>query len=194
MNNVYIYLVFSKTGTWLSKLIYVFSGIKYAHTSISFDASFTKMYSFGRTNPNNPFSGGFVIENINEGVFKKFPQCECKIYKVPVKQAQLDTLQERINEFIVEQDNMKYNFWGLLGILINLPLYRKNYYFCSQFVSEVLMDCNIFKCEKEPELVKTSELLEITNKELVYEGFINNRVQCSRFQLHKPIIAKPSIQ
>ena len=68
MNNKYIYLVLTKTGTWLSKLICTFSQIKYAHSSISFDGSFTKMYSFGRTNSDNPFSGGFVEESLFEGV------------------------------------------------------------------------------------------------------------------------------
>jgi hypothetical protein len=81
-------LVFTKTGTWLSKLIYAFSQIKYAHTSISFDISFTKMYSFGRTNPDNPFSGGFVEESLYKGVYSKFSKCECLIHRYPVYKKQ----------------------------------------------------------------------------------------------------------
>jgi hypothetical protein len=68
MNYIYVYLIFSKTGTWLSRALNIFSDTKYVHASISFDDSFSKMYSFGRTNPSNPFSGGFVEENLFDGV------------------------------------------------------------------------------------------------------------------------------
>src|SRR5690554_4373177 len=133
MNYKYIYLVFSKTGTWLSKIIYIFSHIRYAHSSISFDDSLTKMYSFGRINPENPFSGGFVEENLYEGVYKKFSGCECLIYKIKINNEQYELLQQQIEKFLSEKNNLKYNFLGLFGVLLNKPVRRKNHYFCSQF-------------------------------------------------------------
>lgn len=178
MYDTSIYLVFTKTGTWLSKLIYVFSHIKYTHASISFDRSFTKMYSFGRTNPDNPFSGGFVEENLFDGVYKKFSKCECLIYKVSVTEEQYDSLQARVKEFLKEKDAYRYSFLGLFGVLFNIPVKRKNCYFCSQFVSEILIENDIFDCEKTPELIRTDELLSISDKEFVYEGFVNgNKTQ-----------------
>lgn len=178
MNDKYIYLVFTKTGTWLSKLITVFSKIKYAHTSISFDNYFTQMYSFGRINPDNPFSGGFVEESLYEGVYKKFTCCECMIYRVKVTAEQYHSLREQVSKFRKERNNLKYNFLGLIGVMFNKPLGRKNYYFCSQFVSEILIESNVFQCEKAPELIKTNELFTIENKEILFEGFLmeNNRV------------------
>lgn len=179
MNNRNIYLVFTKTGTWLSKLIYVFSKIKYAHSSISLDDSFMRMYSFGRINPDNPFSGGFVEENLSEGVYKKFTRCECMIYRVKVTEEQYTSLQEQIKKFSAERENLKYNFLGLFGILLNKPLGRKNYYFCSQFVSEILMESNVFQSDKSPELIRTSELFAIRNKEIIYEGFLRENNQAT---------------
>jgi hypothetical protein len=178
MSDKYIYLVFTKTGTWLSKLIYIFSNIKYAHTAISFDNSFTQMYSFGRINPDNPFSGGFVEESLYEGVYKKFTNCECMIYRVKVTEEQYYSLREQVNKFAIERNNLKYNFLGLFGVLLNKPLGRKNHYFCSQFVSEILLESNVFHCEKSPELIKTNELFSIKNKEIIYEGYLmeNNQV------------------
>lgn len=173
MRGKYIYLVFTKTGTWLSKLIYFFSNIKYAHASISFDNCFTKMYSFGRTNPDNPFSGGFVVENLNEGVYKKFSECECLIYRIAVTEEQYFSLQKQVDKFIKNRNQLKYNFLGLCSVLINIPLNRKNYYFCSQFVSEILIKGNILDCKKVPELIRTDELYSITDSEIIYEGFVN---------------------
>jgi len=173
MKYKHIYLVFSKTGTWLSSLLNIFSDTKFVHSSISFDDSFTEMYSFGRLNPDNPFSGGFVIESLYDGVYKKNKASECLIYQVKVTEKQYFALRNKVDAFIKESEKYKYNFAGLFGIPLGIPIKRKNHYFCSQFVSEVLIQSNIFKTNIPPELMKTSDLFSIKNKELIYEGLIN---------------------
>ena len=173
MEGRYIYLVFTKTGTWLSRLISVFSDIRYPHASLSFDSSFTRMYSFGRINPDNPFSGGFVVENLHDGVYKRSSNCRCLIFKVKVTNEQYKLLQSYIEDFTKEREKYRYNFLGLCGILFNWPLKRKNYYFCSQFVSEALIKSKVLKTVKAPELTRTDDLYAIKNKELIYEGLVD---------------------
>lgn len=175
-----IYLVFTKTGTWLSRLINLFSPAKYIHTSISFDNSFTKMYSFGRINPDNPFSGGFVVENLSKGVYKKFPRCACLIYKVSVTEEQYSSLRHQVESFVKDKEKYRYNFFGLLGVLFHKGIKRKNRYFCSQFVSELLIKNNLFFNEKEPELIRTCDLFSIENKEVIYEGSVNDFLTMKR--------------
>jgi hypothetical protein len=174
MEHKYFYLVFTKTGTWLSKIIYTFSDIQYPHSSISFDNNFTEMYSFGRTKPNNPFSGGFAIENLHEGVFRKFPESDCLIYRVKVTEEQYIALQQQVENFLREKDKYKYNLLGLLGVLLNIQIKRKSRYFCSQFVAEILINSKIIKYDKVPELISTSELYAIENKELIYKGYVSD--------------------
>lgn len=176
MSYKYIYLVFSKTGTWLSRALNVFSETKYVHASLSFDDSFTKMYSFGRTNPDNPFSGGLVEENLHDGVYKKFSKSECQIFRVRVTEQQYYELQKTVNDFLKDKEKYKYNFLGLFAILLNKPIKRKNHYFCSQFVSEVLIKGSVYQSDKAPELTKTDDLFAIENKDLIYEGFTNKCV------------------
>lgn len=175
-----IYLVFTKTGTWLSRLIILFSHLKYPHASLSLDDSFTKMYSFGRINPNNPFSGGFVEEDFTKGVYKKFSACQCLIYKVPVTAEQFILLKKEIGQFVRESKRYRYNFLGLLSLLVNCPLKMKNRYFCSQFVAEMLIKSGIFQSEKVPELIRTDELYKIPNQEVFYEGSIRDFVSSKR--------------
>ncbi len=174
MNYKYIYLIFSKTGTWLSQVINVFSDTKYIHTSLSFDSTFTEMYSFGRTNPDNPFSGGFVKESLYEGVYKKFPQCECLIYKVRITEEQYFNLRQALKEFEKNKYKYKYNFIGLFGVLFNIPLKRRRHYFCTQFVSELLEKSKICHFDKSPELMRPTDLFNIANKEIIFQGLINN--------------------
>ncbi|MBL4936872.1 hypothetical protein JK636_14020 [Clostridium sp. YIM B02515] len=181
MNYIYVYLIFSKTGTWLSRALNIFSDTKYVHASISFDDSFSKMYSFGRTNPSNPFSGGFVEENLFDGVYKNNPLSECIIYKVKITDKQYDCLLKEVQLFQSEKDKYRYNFLGLFGVLVNRPLKRKDHYFCTQFVSEILIKSEIYYTQKMPELIKPSDLFLVHNKELIYEGLITNHplTQCS---------------
>lgn len=158
------------TGTWLSQVIYIFSHIEHPHSSISFDNSFTEMYSFGRVNPKNPFSGGFVVENLHGGVFRRFPNCKCLIYKIKVSDEEYFSLQEQVKEFLLKKEEYRYNFLGLFGVMLNKPFKRKNHYFCSQFIAEILIKSGIFHSSKVPELISTAELLTIENKEIIYQG------------------------
>lgn len=179
MKKYNIYLVFSKTGTILSRVLSMFSETKYVHSAISFDNSFTHLYSFGRKNPYNPLSGGFVVENFLGGVYSRFPRSECHITKLEVTQEQYYSLKSEVETFMEKEDKYKYNFLGLFGIVFNIPIKRQDYYFCSQFVSEMLMKSGIYSSNKPPELIRTDDLFCIDNQEFYYSGFVN---QCFSFK------------
>lgn len=171
-DNHYIYLVFSKTGTWLSRALKYFSPSKFVHTSIGFEDTFTEMYSFGRINPNNPFYGGFVKENLYDGVYKKFESSECRILKVTVTKDQYEGLKADVEQFSSNSHRYKYNFLGLFGVFFKFPVHRKYHYFCSQFVYTLLKKHHLLDLKKEPELVHPVDLFDIENNSLIYEGLI----------------------
>ena len=173
MNTKTIYLVFTRTGTWLSNVIYWFTSDEYVHVSISFDKTFSEMYSLGRKNPRNPFSGGLVKENIHDGVFKNFSNSKCLIYKLDVTETQFNTLKQSIDFHYNQREKYRYNFLGLLALHLNIPLKRDDYYFCSEFISELFIESGIHTTTKLPQFMKPLDLLEIPNKEFIYEGYIN---------------------
>ncbi|MGE5629979.1 MAG: hypothetical protein ACM3TR_02650, partial [Caulobacteraceae bacterium] len=78
-----------------------------------------------------------------------------------------------ITNFQRDREKYGYNFLGLIGALLDMPIKRKNRYFCSQFVSEILIKSNIYSSEKSPELIRSNDLFSIKNKELFYEGRAN---------------------
>lgn len=175
MDEAYIYIVLSKTGTWLSRSIGYVTKSSYTHVSLSFDNKFDNMYSFARKNPNNPFNAGLTVENINNVVYSN-PYCTCLIYKIPVTLKQLDLLKSELDTYLDSANLYKYNFLGLFAVLFNKPLKRKNHYFCSQFISILLSKSTIWYSPKCPELTKPSDLIEIPNAIIYYEGFINNLI------------------
>lgn len=173
MSSKNIYLVFSKTGTMFSQLISLCTHEEYAHVSLSLDNTFTKMYSFGRINPAKVLPAGFVYENIYDGVFAMFPESKCLIYKVSVTEHQYHKLVKEIRIFENNKDNLKYNILGTSLVYFHRPRKRENYYFCSEFVSEVLINSGIFTTHKKPEEILPLDLLAVENKTLIYEGYIN---------------------
>lgn len=171
-----IYLVFSYTGTLLSKCIKKITNDKYAHVSISLDDTFTNMYSFGRKHPSNPIWAGLVTENLFDGVFKNFKNSKCLIYKIEISPEQYLELEKILNIFMSEQKKYKYNFIGLFTVKTKKTFKRKYHYFCSQFVSEVLQAAHIIQLSKSPEFIKPCDLLNtnIENKIFIYEGLITD--------------------
>ena len=171
--NKELYIVFSRTGTMPSNIIALFTQKEYSHVSLSLDRSLTNMYSFGRLTPAKALPGGFVKENIYDGVFAMFPKSKCLVYKLNITDKQYENFITELNKFIKNNEKYKYNVKGLLFAYLNKPYKRDYYYFCSQFVSEILINSGIYKTDKQPELIKPMDLLEIENKVLVYEGYAN---------------------
>lgn len=170
MKNKDIYLVFSNTGTLLARCINYYTKDPYVHVSLSFDNSFKKMYSFGRVFPQIPFIGGLVEEDLQNGVYKRFQNSKCVIYKISVDDEQYTLLKEELESFLKDQKKYKYSLLGLIGVAIQKPIKRSNHYFCSEFISHLLIKSNIYDSDKIPGLTKPSDLLDITHKEFIYEG------------------------
>lgn len=105
-----VYLLLTDTGTILIRLIKRYT--KKNHASISFVAEWEEVYSFGRKIPQNPFFGGFVRENLREGIFI---QADNAIYSLTVSQTNIAKMKQYIESIEVEKKNYRYNFIGLFG-------------------------------------------------------------------------------
>lgn len=174
MNESYIYLVFVKTDTLLSRSIGTITKSDYTHVALSLDNEFKNMYTFGRLRPNNPFFAGLTIENFHTGIYQRSPYCQSLIYKIPVSNNQIKKLREELNRYYSSDKKYKYNFLGLFAVLMDKPWKREYHYFCSQFVTELLSTSNIWQSPKVPELTKPCDLIHIDNKEIFYKGYTSD--------------------
>ena len=120
-----IYIILTYTGTILSQIVKVYTRREFSHVSISLDEDLTKMYSFGRLNPYNPFSGGFVHEHIDSGTFKRFKNTKTKIYSLEIPEKKYYELDKIIKNMYKEKDTYKFNILCLIGILINYKVKRE---------------------------------------------------------------------
>lgn len=166
-----IYFIFTDTGTYLSKMINFFTKKSLNHVSLGFDSDLTEVYSFGRINPHNPFSGGFVKENIRGNFLKHSTSA---IYVFQLTDDEWERLLQYIRMIEMEKDNYKYNFIGLLGILLNIQINRKNAYFCSQFVATAMRETQSFQFTKPPCFTTPADIRAHKGLKLIYEGRLGN--------------------
>lgn len=162
-----IYFIFTDTGTYLSRMINLYTNQPLNHVSIGFDHELKEVYSFGRVNPKNPFSGGFVREDIR-GEFLK--HSKSAIYALNVTENEYLKIRHHIKDFESQASNYKYNFIGLLGVALKIEIHRKNAFFCSQFVATVMQGTDSFKLSKPTNFVTPSDIRENTELQLIYQG------------------------
>ena len=166
-----IYIIFSYTGTYFSKLLKFVLGEKYVHVSISLDENLKNVYSFGRKNPKWMFPCGFVMENM-ELITSFFEGAVCQIYKLPVTKKQYRQFQRELKKFKDSENKYRYNIKGLVHIKFNRIYHRSHHFVCSQFVGKLLQDSEIYDFKKDYSLIKPRDVINIPHLDLIYEGKI----------------------
>lgn len=167
-----IYIVLTYTGTILSKIIKIFTRAEYCHVSLSLDKKLNKMYSFGRLNPYNPFTGGFVHEGINHGTFKRFKKTKAEIYKIAVTNIQYNKIKKLIKEFDNNKEEYKFNKLGVFLAKFNYKYTKENRFYCSEFVKYLIEEAEIDLELKD--IMRPIDFKEIIDEDFLYKGRLRN--------------------
>ena len=81
-----IYILLTRSGTLLSKLVYAATGASYTHASMAFDAELSCLYSSTRKNGYTMFPAGPSREYLNRGVFLQRENIPCALYALEVSE------------------------------------------------------------------------------------------------------------
>lgn len=164
-----IYIVLSNPCSIVAKMIGWYTKAPFNHVSIAFDEHLDIMYSFGRKHDLIPLIGGFVQENIHSQLLR---DARCALYRYTVSEETYDKMKCFVEQFASNQDRYRYNFIGIIGIILNLELGGEDAYFCSQFVHTVLKQGGIELLEKPVKLTTPSDFEYSQGLELVYRGYL----------------------
>lgn len=167
-----IYIVLTYTGTFISKIIRIFTRAEYCHVSLSLDKKLNKMYSFGRLNPYNPFVGGFVHEGIDKGTFKRFKRTKAEIYSIEVTNKQYNKIKQQIKKMEENKNEYKFNRLGLFLAGINYKYTRDKAFYCSEFVKYLIEHAEIDMNLKE--VMKPIDFKQIIEDDFLYKGRLKN--------------------
>lgn len=164
-----IYVVLSRSGTYVSSFLYKATKFEFTHVSLIIDEPFNEMYSFGRRILNYPLVGGFVVEKLRGGFYEKFPETLCVVFTISVTDEQYNRIEKSIKNFLKNYRKHKYSFIGLATAKLGVSWDRKYKFTCSQFVAHVLSQNKILSFDKNPSLIKPIDFYKLGLDE-VYRG------------------------
>ncbi len=185
MESKKVYLLLTDTGTIFTRMIKLYTRKPYNHASIVFDEYFNEVYSFGRKRPKNPFVGGFVNEDVRQGLFKN---ARCAIYSFEAPDQQIEKMKKFISQIEMEKHLYRYNLLGLITFIINKPYQRERAYFCSEFVAQVLIEGGVGKFQKPNSLVSPNDLQNLKNLHLEFEGQLADLLESETSNEVYPVI------
>ncbi len=165
-----IYILLSRTNSVLSRTIRLFTGEPYTHVSIAFDEDMQELYSSARWNGKDMFPCGPCKEDLKRGLYKMH-RTPCCIYELPVENSTFYLAKEEVNKIIRKQEQYHYNIIGLIFCVIGIPFRRKNYYFCSQFVGEILERSGAVSLSKDTSLLQPKDYRQLPQMKLYFQGY-----------------------
>ena len=166
-----VYLIFTDTKTNLGKLIKRFTKHPYSHVSISFSRDLSEVYSFGRKNIDNPFGGGFVKEDMRNQFFQR---AQCAVFSCTVTEREYKLMKAYAQKVEETQDNYKYNFLGLFGVLFERTIERESAFFCSQFVATIFNSGGRSIVNKKPSLISPKDIYSWDELTYTYSGTLKS--------------------
>ncbi len=185
-----IYILLTHSGSMFSKAINAYTKDPYTHVSLAFDHQLKDIYSFGRLKPNNPVIGGFVKEDIEFGTCKKFPKTKCALYSLKITEEQYWSIVNELERFKSQSKKYNYNLLGVITAMFHYPMSREYSYFCSQFVSELLLKSGVAITKKHPGLTSPMDIMGNKNLEFVYSGYLKDYI----LNNYNPIVEVETVQ
>ena len=169
-----VYILLSRSGTSISRLIHFFIGGDYTHASIGLDGPEGVFYSFARKYPQFPLPGGLIQERGDRGYFFLHPQTPCCLYEMPVTEEIYGKIRARIEEMWAVQERYHYSVLGAIACYFRIPVARPRHYFCSHFVAEVLTECGAANLPYAPGAVHPMDFLTLENLRKVHQGVVGD--------------------
>ena len=165
---IYIFLV--RTDSFFSRVIAFFTNTDFTHASIGFDAECKSLYSFARLQTNRPIPAGFVKESAETGLLALSPNAPCAVFSLKVTDQAYEDIRSQLDNMYANKEKYGYNYLGPFCCFFGIPFKRRNHYFCSQFVAELLERHHAVQLTKPASLYHPRDIESLEGLELVYKG------------------------
>lgn len=162
MNNKKLYILLSQYARIDAKFLSWSTRFPYSHASLGLEEDMDTFYTF--------VTKGFLVESITKYEKPGRDSFRCALYELEVSEEVYNRVKEKILDFKDNKENFKYSTLGLILCYLKIPLYRKDRYFCSHFVAEVLQDCGAVQLKKKSTLYFARDISKIDGVKLVYQG------------------------
>lgn len=165
-----IYILLTRTRSILSRTVRLVTMDTYTHAAIAFDQDFQVLYSSARWDGKNMFPCGPCREYLHKG-FYAFHKTPCAVYELKVEDDVYDRAKAEVSAIIENQKQYHFNVIGLMLCQLRIPFRRKTYFFCSQFVSEILHRSGAVELPRDPSLIRPSDLAKLPQMTFRWNGY-----------------------
>lgn len=172
MKTLYIFL--SRTDSIVSKIVRLFTKTDYTHASLAFDEELVLLYSSARKRGVKMFPAGPCQESLYRGFFGRDAHTPCVLYALEVSEEAYNKAKEEIDFFMKNIDDYKFSVLGVAACKFGIKAKRKNKFFCSEFVAEILTRSGAITLPKEPCLTHPRDYQSLPNVKKLYEGTIGD--------------------
>jgi len=152
-----------------AKVIQAMTGSYYSHASIG----------LGEDNMNTFYSfvvKGFIVEELTRYLKPERDPFPCQLYEIEVPERVYNAVRRILNRFKRQKHEKFYTRLGLVLSLLRIPFKRKNGYFCSQFVAEVLKRAKAAKLKKFTVFYMPGDFKKLTEVKLIFEGNLQSLI------------------
>lgn len=170
MKTLYIFL--SRTDSIVSKTVRLFTKTNYTHASIAFDEELVLLYSSARKRGIKMFPAGPCQESLYRGFFGRDAHTPCVLYALEVSEEAYNKAKEEIDFFMKNINDYKFSVLGVAACKLGIKVKRKNKFFCSEFVAEILRRSGAIELPKEPCLMHPRDYEKLPEVQKLYEGTI----------------------
>ena len=167
-----IYFLLTRTRSIVSRTIHFFTEAEYTHVAIAFDRELVYLYSSSRKNGKTLFPAGPCMEHLDRGLYTRVGKTPCAIYEMKVTDEAYEQAKREAEWFILHQDRFKFNILGIIACKFGIGLRRKDKFFCSQFVAEILLRSHTVNLPKRACLMRPMDYMTLPNVEKIFEGDI----------------------
>lgn len=175
MKSIYIFL--ARTQSIVSKIVSFFTSETYTHAAIALDEEFVFLYSSARKDGFRMFPAGPCREYLNRGFYTLVGKTPCAVYELKVSDEAYYRAKQEISWFMRHENEFGFNAIGIVACKFGIPYERKNKYFCSQFVAEILRRSGCVELPKRNCLMRPSDYMSLPNVEKVFEGDIGELIK-----------------
>lgn len=134
----------------------------YSHASVGFEDDMDTFYTF--------VSKGFLVESIRRYEKSGRPSFPCALYEISVPEKTYNNVKALVMTYKARKEQLKYSTLGLVLCFLRIPYKRKNRYFCSQFVAEVLHKAQVLRLKKKSTLYFPKDISRHKELKLIFMG------------------------
>lgn len=166
----HIYILLTKTKSVPSRIIGLFTRATYTHVAIAFEDEPEIFYSFSRLRERFPLPGGLTTESPDSGFLGSHGESLCRLVCFEVPERAAERARMRVRRMMKSHSLFRYSLLGCIACRFGIEHRRRGYYFCSQFVGEILEKSGAASFGKSVSLLRPDDFLLLPRIRSIFCG------------------------